>query len=311
MRILVTGVGGFLGRRLAGLLVRRGHELVGTVLEHEANELTGSAVEGVDVHCLDVQDHGGVYGLVEEVDPAVIVHLAALSHVGSSWNRIAEHFQINLLGTEAVLDAAGTRRVVFASSAEVYGVVSDVDLPLPEDHQLAPANPYAFAKAAAERLVLRGGGVVVRCFNVVGPGQASTFALPTFAAQLVRIRRGWEPPVLKVGNLEAIRDFVHVDDAVAGFAVAVERGERGVVYNLASGRGTKLSELLARMIELAGIEVEIELDPERLRPAEAPRLEGNATRLEALGWQRHNTVDDALIELLAEADERIDQEARA
>lgn len=300
MRVLITGVGGFLGRRLAAALLDRGHEVVGTVLADELLELPG-----VECEALDVQDRAAVTELIARRNPHSVVHFAALSHVGSSWTRIPEHFRINVLGTEAVLDACPGRRVLFASSAEVYGVVDPPDLPIREDQPLAPANPYAFGKAAAERLVRRAGGVVVRCFNVVGPGQAATFALPTFASQLARIGMGLAPPVLRVGNLDAIRDFVHVDDAISGFVVALEQGPAGAVFNLASGEGTRLADVLARMIALAGLEVAIEVDPERLRPAEAPRLEGSAAQLEALGWLRRHTLDEALAALLAEARDRI------
>src|SRR5690606_4960739 len=127
-------------------------------------------LEGVQQLPLDVRDAAAVSALITAVDPLAVVHLAALSHVGSSWRRIPEHFQTNVLGTEAVADAAVGRRVVFASSAEVYGVVPEREQPIRETQMPAPANPYAFGKAAAERVVQRSGGVVLRCFNVVGPG---------------------------------------------------------------------------------------------------------------------------------------------
>lgn len=294
--VLITGVGGFLGRRLAAALVAEGRAVVGAGPEGES-----SGVEGVRQLPLDVRDGAAVCALITEVDPAVVVHLAALSHVGTSWQRIPEHFQTNLVGTELVVDAAAGRRVVFASSAEVYGLVPEQEQPIGEERLPAPANPYAFGKAAAERVVRRGGGVVLRCFNVVGPGQARTFALPAFARQLAEMRAGRREPRLAVGNLEAVRDFVHVDDAIAAFVMVLEAGAPGAVYNVASGVGSRLADVVARMVELSGLEVAVEVDPERLRPVDVPRLEGDASRLEALGWRRRRSLDDALRELLDEA----------
>jgi GDP-4-dehydro-6-deoxy-D-mannose reductase len=191
--------------------------------------------------------------------------------------------------------------VLFASSAEVYGEVAATDLPIDEEHPLAPANPYAFGKAAAELWVRSLGGVVVRCFNIIGRGQAASFALPTFARQLAAIRRGAADPVLRVGNLEAVRDFVHVDDAIAGMLVALDRAVDGSALNIASGVGSRLAEVVDQLIARAGVVVRIEHDPSRLRPAEAPRLVGDPRRLEALGWARQHDLADALDELLAEA----------
>jgi GDP-4-dehydro-6-deoxy-D-mannose reductase len=294
--VLITGVGGFLGRRLAAALVAEGRAVVGAGPEGEH-----CGLEGVLQLPLDVRDTAAVAALIADVDPAAVVHLAALSHVGSSWQRIPEHFQTNVLGTEAVVDAAVGRRLVFASSAEVYGLVPEHEQPIREERLPAPANPYAFGKAAAERVVRRGGGVVLRCFNVVGPGQARSFALPAFARQLAEIRAGLREPRLAVGNLEAIRDFVHVDDAIGAFLVVLETGAPGAVYNVASGSGSRLADVVARMVELSGLEVAIEVDPERLRPVDVPRLEGDSSRLEALGWRRRRCLDDALRELLDEA----------
>lgn len=295
-RVLITGVAGFLGSRLAARLGAAGWEVSGTVLCGEQAEVAARTEQ------LDVRDRGAARELVAELDPQAIVHLAALSHVGSSWQRIADHFATNVVGTDNVIEAAAGRRLLFASSAEVYGDVARAEQPLAEGRSLAPGNPYAFGKAVAERAVCRAGGVVVRCFNVVGPGQAPSFALPTFARQLVAIRAGSAPPRLAVGNLEAVRDFVPVDDAIAGLTVALEAGASGAVYNLASGVPRSLRAVVERLIELAGVEVSIEVDPERLRPADVAWLEGDAGALRALGWSPSQDLDAALRGLLDEAE---------
>jgi GDP-4-dehydro-6-deoxy-D-mannose reductase len=231
----------------------------------------------------------------------VIVHLAALSHVGESWRRMPDYFDVNVLGTEIVAGAAAGRRLLFASTAEVYGVVPDEAQPIVESRAPAPRSPYALTKAAAERLALAAGAVVVRLFNLAGSGQAASFALPSFARQLAAIARGAAPPVLKVGNLTAYRDFVHVDDAVEAIALLAERGEVGSVYNLASGHAVSIADALERLRTVSGVAARFEEDPERLRPVDTPLLAGDAGRLRALGWQPRRCFDDALADLWAEA----------
>lgn len=277
--------------------------MVGTGLPGEAPEIAG-----IHFEVLDIRDQVAVAHLVRRVDPGAIVHLAALSHVGTSWQRIAEHFQTNVVATAGVVAGAAGRRVLFASSAEVYGDVDAAEMPIDEDRPLAPANPYAFGKAAAELWVRSHGGVVVRCFNIIGRGQAASFALPTFARQLATIRHGLADPVLRVGNLEAVRDFVHVDDAIDGILVALERAADGSALNIASGVGSRLSEVVDQLIARAGVAVRIEHDPSRLRPAEAPHLVGDPRRLEALGWKRSHTLTDAIDDLLAEAHDLVTTE---
>lgn len=295
MRVLLTGASGFLGRRLGAALVARGDQVVGACVERQG------IPAGVDFQHLDVRDRARVGAVVAAADPEVVFHLAALSHVGESWRRIPDYFSINLVGTEHVVAAARGRRLVFASSAEVYGVVPEPEQPIAESREPAPRSPYALTKAASERLVLAAGGVVARCFNLVGAGQAQAFALPSFAAQLAAIGAGRAAPVLRVGNLGARRDFVHVDDGAEGLMRLGERGAPGEVYNLAGGRAFSIAEMLDRLIAIAGLAVTLEQDPERLRPIDVPLLAGDAGRLRGLGWSPRRGVDPALAELWAAA----------
>jgi len=296
MRVLVTGVGGFLGSHLAGRLLDRGHAVVGTTWG------TSTDLLRVELHEVDLLDPVGLASVVRTVMPEAIIHLAGLSHVGESWQRPADYFQVNVLGTENVLDAAleaGNCRVLLASSAEVYGLVPEERQPIVETEPVAPRTPYALTKAAAERLTVRAGGVVARCFNLVGPGQSDRFALPAFASQLAAIKKGEQDAVLKVGNLSARRDFVHVSDGVAALALLAELGNPGEIYNVASGRAFSIAEALDRLISISGLKVEIKEDKERLRPVDMPLLEGDAAKLRALGWKPEKDLDAALGELWA------------
>jgi len=295
MRVLVTGANGFLGRHLVEGLAGAGHVPIGLALDE-----TGIAPD-IERHAVDVRDAAAVTAVVESAAPDAILHLAALSHVGESWERIPDYFAVNVLGTENVLAAASGRRFFFASSAEVYGTVPGEEQPIPESRPLAPRSPYALTKAAGERLALGAGASVIRLFNLLGAGQAANFALPSFARQLAAIRAGRERPVLRVGNLEARRDFVNVRDAVDAIVRLLTIDSPGGIYNLATGEAVSIREALERLRRLSGVETEIEIDPERLRPVDVPLLRGDASRLRALGWTPERGFEGALAELWAEA----------
>jgi GDP-4-dehydro-6-deoxy-D-mannose reductase len=260
--------------------------------------------EGVDFSPVDVLDRGALAAAIERFAPGAVVHLAALSHVGRSWQAMADYFRVNVLGTENLLAAAAARGplpVVFASSAEVYGAVPEDEQPIRETRLPAPASPYALTKAAAELLALARGAVVVRSFNLAGAGQAAQFALPSFARQLAAIERGDAEPVLSVGNLEARRDFVHVADGLEAYRLLAERGAGGEVYNLARGEAVSIRQALERLLAISGVAAEVRVDPERVRPIDVPLLCGDAARLRALGWEPRRGLDDALAEIWDEA----------
>lgn len=294
MHVLITGIGGFVGPRLACNLLENGHRVSGTWLENAPPPPPKGIPEGADLYHADLLDPDSLEAVMEAARPDAVVNLAGLSHVGESWKRPGEYFRVNVLGTENLLEAAGGRTVVFASSAEVYGPVPEEEQPIREDRLPDPRSPYALTKAAAERLAIASGAVVARAFNLVGPGQASNFALPSFALQL----RGGSG-VLKVGNLTARRDFVHVDDGADAFRLLVESGAPGRVYNIASQRAVSIAEALERLCAVSGIHPRVEPDPERMRPVDIPLLLGDNGRLRELGWEPRRTLDQALSDLWA------------
>ena len=236
---------------------------------------------------------------MEEVDPDAVVNLAGLSHIGESWDwqRMPSYFWVNVAGTENVLRAAAGRQVVIASSADVYGAVPESEQPIPESRPVAPQTPYALTKAAAERIALAHGAVIVRSFNLIGPGQAPNFALASWARQLAAIRRGGQEPVLKVGDLSTARDFTHVDDGAEAYRLLAEKGERGGIYNLASGKAVSMREALERLLAIAGVDPKVQEKAFEPRPFDIPYLSGDAGRLRALGWMPSRSLDDALRDL--------------
>lgn len=297
MRVAITGITGFLGRHLSASLRAAGDEVVGFADEP-------SAVEGVEVAGVDLLDAPAITAWVEQAAPDAIVHLAGLSHVGASFDRPGDYHRINLVGTRNVLRAATaggrTPRLLFASSAEVYGCVPEAEQPIAESRRLEPRSPYAMTKAAAEVLALDAGAVVTRSFNIIGPGQAPSFALPSFARQLAAIRRGESEPVVRVGDLSPRRDFTHVADAVEAYRLLISAGASGQVYNVARGRAVSIAHALERLCAIAGVEVEVRRDPSRVRPVDVPMLCGDPARLEAAGWRPRYGFEAALNDLWLE-----------
>jgi GDP-4-dehydro-6-deoxy-D-mannose reductase len=296
VRALITGGKGFVGHWLSEHLRGCGDEVAVTDIE------------------TDIADQAALEPVVAAAAPDAIYHLAALTHVGESWEVPAEVLRVNVLGTAAVLAAA--RRlatpptVLVVSSAEVYGIVGEGDLPLSESSAVAPVTPYAASKAAAEQVALqawRGYGqpvVVVRPFNHVGPGQAPTFAVSALARRIVDARRSHQA-TLPVGTLTTRRDFTDVRDVVRAYRLLIERGEPGSVYNVCSGHDVAVAEVAARLLALAGTDLELVIDQTLVRPVDVPVLRGDPARLEAgTGWKPEIPLDDTLADVLAYWDER-------
>ena len=293
MHAFITGIGGFVGSRLACHLRQSGHRVSGTYLD------VRPVLEGADLHEADLLDQTALERAVRAADPDVIVHLAGLAHIGKSTNKdeMPHYFWVNYVGTENLLAVAGGRKVIVASSADVYGNVPEDEQPIPESRPVAPRSPYGMTKAAAERLALAyGNAVIARSFNLIGPGQSIGFMLPDFAAQ-VAAAKGNPEAVIGVGNLSPRRDFLHVEDGAAAYRILAENGEPGGVYNIASGRATTVEEVLHRLMAIAGVSAHVETDPKKYRPVDLPRLTGDASRLRDLGWQPRLTLDRALEDL--------------
>ncbi len=243
----------------------------------------------------DVADGAAVGRVMADIVPEAVYHLAAMTHVGESWEHPGQVLRVNVLGTAEILAAArsieGSPRVLVVSSAEVYGVVTPEQLPLGEDTPTRPASPYAASKLAAEAVAFqawRGYGqpvIVVRPFNHIGPGQSPNFFVPALAKRIVDARRSGARS-LPVGTLTTRRDFTDVRDVVAAYRLLVERGDPGEVYNVCSGRDVAMSEVADQLLELAGADLTLETDPALVRPVDVPVLRGErgaAPRRDGLG----------------------------
>ena len=296
MRALVTGASGFVGRHLREHLEAQGDTVVGLDREH-----------GPDGPGIDIGDPAALGTAVAEARADAVYHLAGWSDVGSSWHDPVAVLRANAEGTLNVLTAvrvAGATRVLVVTSAEVYGIVEEADLPLTESQPLRPASPYAASKVAADYIALQavlGHGMDVvraRAFNHLGPGQNPAFLAPALAARIARneVEGGDEVPV---GNLSARRDFTDVRDVVRAYRLLIERGERGEVYNVCSGRAVAVQELADILLSMARHPMHLVADPARRRPVDTPVLVGSAERLTAAtGWRPEIPLDRSLADLL-------------
>jgi len=299
MRVLITGITGFVGGRLAPELQAAGHSVEGLTSDPKGR---GGALAEIPIHVADVLDTGRLNEVIESCRPDAVVHLAGLSHVGESWQRPGDYQRVNFVGTRNLMRAVRLHRgidckVLFASSAEVYGSVPEDQQPIAENRPLDPRTPYAMTKACAEVVAQDHGALVARSFNAIGPGQSPQFALPSFAAQLAAIDRGEAEPVIRVGDLSPRRDFVHIADYARGYRILLERGEPGEVYNLATGKAHSIAEVLDRLRSISGVTAEIEREESRVRPIDVPVLCGDSARLRALGWEPERSLDEALRDL--------------
>ena len=295
MRAYVTGGSGFVGTWLRAHLVDAGDEVVATGAE------------------VDVTDTEAIAAALAQARPDAVYHLAGLAHVGRSWQDPVGYFRVNAAGTLNVLEGArrcsSPPRVVVVSSAEVYGAVRPEQLPVGEGEPLRPVSPYAAGKAAAELVAVQahlGHGLAVvraRPFNHTGPGQAPTFVVPAFARRIVAAQRDGSGS-LAVGNLSAARDLLDVRDVVRAYRLLAVGGQPGEVYNVCSGEAVVVGDLVRRMLELAGADLDLVEDPELLRPVDLPVLRGDPTRLrESTGWRPEIGLDDTLRAVLEEAGE--------
>jgi GDP-4-dehydro-6-deoxy-D-mannose reductase len=290
MRALITGAGGFVGGHLARHLEAAGDEVVRCDLE------------------VDVTDLDQVRRVLEDTSPSAVYHLAALAHVGDSWKDPERYLAVNAGGTATVLDAVAevvpAARVLVVSSSEVYGLVTPEQLPLAEDAPLQPVSPYATSKVAAEEAAWQAASsgievVVARPFNHIGPGQALSFAVAAFAQRIAEaVAEG--AGSLVVGDLSARRDFTDVRDVVAAYRLLVLEGRAGEAYNVCSGHDVSMAEVIDRLLELAGVELRLEVDPALLRPVEIPVLRGDASKLRAAtAWVPAIALVDSLADVLA------------
>ena len=308
-RVLVVGAAGFVGGHLIAELLGDGDSDV-HVAKLPSERLAADLSSRVSAHDVDVLDPDSVERLIRAARPTRVVHLAAQSSVAQSWTDPAATFTLNVNGALHVLDAVRTVtpgcRVLLVGSAEQYGRVRPEDLPVSETCALAPENPYAVSKMAQEqtaRLYVAAYGMdilMVRAFNHIGPGQSPAFVVSGFARQAARIERGLQPPVVSVGNLSARRDFTDVRDVARAYALLLEKGRAGEVYNVGQGRSVGVDAVLDALIARCRVPVTVAVDPALFRPVDMPDVVADVSKLRAeTGWTPHVPLAQSLDDTLA------------
>lgn len=312
MRALITGITGFAGSHLAEYLLA----------EHPDVEVYGTFrwrsrmdnLEDIDEHRIqlveaDLRDYTSMHNALEVSRPDVIFHLAAQSFVPSSWNAPSDTMVTNVTGQTNLFEAIRALKldpvVQIACSSEEYGLVHPEETPIKETNPLRPLSPYAVSKVAQDYLgyqYFQSYGIKAvrtRGFNHTGPRRGHVFVTSNFCSQVAAIEAGLQEPVIRVGNMEAIRDFTDVRDMVRAYWLAVTKAKPGEVYNIATGKGIHIREMLDLVLSYSKVEVKIEVDPERLRPSDVEILIGDASKFRAdTGWEPRIPFEQTVQDLL-------------
>lgn len=311
MKILITGAAGFVGAYAIRQLAEKGYAVHAAILPQE--RLAADLQALCTVHHFDLLDAETVSDLLQNVQPDGILHLAAQSSVAVSWKKPQLTADLNIKGTLNLLEAARKLpqmpRILLIGSAEEYGrlPVDAQGLQLVnETMPLHPANIYAATKASAEQLAsvyfaAYGLPVIcVRAFNHFGPGQREMFVVSDFCRQTAEIECGMREPVIRTGNLDAMRDFTDVRDIVRAYVLLLESGRAGEAYNVGSGSVIAISDILEMILSCCAVPVRHEIDPEKLRPAETSYLAADTGKLRRdIGWMPEIPTAQTIADTLA------------
>ena|ERR1035437_415607 len=310
-KILITGASGFAGSHLLDLLIKDSeNNLFGTYYTEKGLENLSLQKDKINLVKVDLRNEKETLELIKTILPDVVYHLAAFTSPADSFvspnetviNNISS--QINLFEAIRKNNLTNTR-ILITSSAEVYGDVKREDLPMDEDTPLNPTNPYAVSKLTQDFLgkqyfssyqlkIIR-----VRPFNHIGPRQSPNFVVSSFAKKIAEIEKGKRKPVLPVGNLESKRDFTDVRDMVKAYALLVEKGIPGEVYNIGFGVSYTISDILDKLLSLSSVKITIETDKTLFRPNDNPELVCNISKIKALtGWKPEISIEETLKDTL-------------
>lgn len=310
MKVLITGVTGFAGSHLAELALKKPDvKVCGTVRTRSRLDNILHLMPQLELIECDLRDPFAVRELIAEVAPDRIFHLAAQSFVPASWVAPEETLTTNILCELNILEAVRQlrldTRIQIACSSEEYGLVYPDEVPINENNPLRPLSPYGVSKVAQDLLAYQyhvSFGIYTvrtRAFNHTGPRRGEVFVTSNFCKQVAEIEAGIRPPVLYCGNLETKRDFTDVRDMVRAYWLALEKGEPGEVYVVASGKAYTIREVLDIILANAKCNIRVEVDPKRLRPSDVPVLVGDATKFRTLtGWQPQIPLERTLGDLL-------------
>jgi GDP-4-dehydro-6-deoxy-D-mannose reductase len=315
IRVLITGANGFVGTHLGTKLrdMFGDRVVIGATSRVAGRHPTLGAIEA-----LDVADAKAVDRAVALFRPSHVIHLAGLAAIGTAIANMSVAWQVHLFGTlnvaNSILNQVPDCVLISVSSGQIYGASARSGQPLDETTLLAPTNGYELTKAAADLALGVFAAQGLRCirmrpFNHTGPGQSEAFAIPSFAMQIARIEAGTQTPILRIGNLNAERDFLDVRDVTNAYALAVAMSgdvPSGTIFNIASGIPRRIGDLLDHLVALSSVDISIELDPARMRPSDTQRFVGDAALVHRLlGWKPERKFDDTLTAVLDDCRARV------
>ncbi|MBN1163843.1 MAG: GDP-mannose 4,6-dehydratase [Candidatus Krumholzibacteriota bacterium] len=310
MRVLITGITGFAGSHLADLcLAKKEVDLYGIIRWRSRTENIEHIWDKLKLLECDLRDASSTRDVIEQIRPDYIFHLAAQSFVPTSWKAPSESLITNVIGQlnifEAIKKIDLDCRIQIACSSEEYGMVLPEEVPIRESNPLRPLSPYGVSKVGQDMLgyqyFMSYGMKIVRTrgFNHTGPRRGPVFVCSDFAKQIIDIERDLRDPVMKVGNLDARRDFTDVRDMVRAYWLSLEKGVPGSVYNICSGKSYSIKEILDILIEISGVKVEVDMEEGRLRPSDVPLLEGDFSHFRNdTGWEPEISIEQTLADLL-------------
>jgi len=268
-------------------------------------------------HQADLNDIPKIKSLIGEIQPEYIIHLAAQSSVAESWKSPVLSFMnntnifLNIIDTVRLNDNAA--RILSVGSSEQYGIVCEKDLPITEDRPPCPENPYAVARVAQEhlaRIYAKGYGLDICCtrsFNHCGPGQTDRFVVSAIVKQFVKVAHGIQKPVIHIGNGTIVRDFVDVRDVVEAYYLLLTRGAKGEVFNVCSGQGRAIQDIVTLLSEMLRIRVETIQEKSRIRPIDNPRIVGSYQKIQQdLGWKPTIPFKESLMSMYQYWDQKIE-----
>lgn len=316
-KVLITGITGFAGSHLVDyLLTLPGVEVFGMRRWRSRTEHIDHLARRITIHECDLRDQTSVTKTLSDIRPDKIFHLAAQSFVPTSWHAPEESLTTNVIGTlhlfEGVRQAGIDPWIQVACSSEEYGLVRPEELPIKEENPLRPLSPYAVSKVGQDLLgyqYFKSFGMKIvrtRAFNHTGPRRADVFVCSSFAKQIAEAEKGVREPLLKVGNLDAARDYTDVRDVVKAYWLSLIHCEPGEVYNISSGKSYVIREVLDMLLSMTRMKIRVETDPERLRPSDVPLLEGDSNKFrEASGWKPEIPFEQTLKDILDYWRERV------
>ena len=322
VRVLITGITGFVGSHMAEYALAQGAEVFGSSRWRSKTENIEHLRSRITLIESDLRDLSSVRGLVEISSPSHVIHLAAQSFVGASWQAPAETLSTNIISPVNLLESIrGLRlnpRFIAVGSSEEYGLVYEGELPIRETNPLRPLSPYAVSKVAQDLMgyqYFKSYGLHIirtRAFNHTGPRRGDVFVESTFARQVAEIEAGLSEPAVRVGDLTPRRDFCDVRDIVRGYWLLLERGEPGDVYNLCSGRSWAIRQVLDFLLAQSTLKgIAVKGDSTRLRPSDVMILEGDPSKVEkATGWRAQIPFERTLADLLDYWRERVRRASR-